>query len=114
MSGNASARQLVAASFLTTSARAFLFQLGFLPLQFWRGLPEMVFEIDAGFDNSYTFALEEFSLQGSVRFADENFPALTDYTMPGNAFSGGSCGHRTARRARAAGQAQSLSEGSIS
>jgi hypothetical protein len=76
-------------------------------------LPEVAFQVDAGLEDSDALAFEEFSLQGSIWLADEDLAAFTDDAMPGNAFSGRSRGHGASGASRAAGQAQSLSEGSI-
>jgi len=73
----------------------------------------MALQIDARLDDRDAFAFEEFSLEGSVRFADQDFSALTDDAVPGNAFSGRSRGHGAPRAARAAGKAESFSEGPI-
>ena len=80
---------------------------------FWR-LPEVAFQVHARLDNGDAFAFEEFSLQRSVRLADEDFAALTDDPMPGDAFSRGSGGHRAASGTRAARKAQGFSERPIS
>jgi hypothetical protein len=64
----------------------------------------VAFEVDANPDDRDAFAFEEFSLQGCVRFADKDFPALAEDTMPRNAFTGRSCSHGVSRGARAAGQ----------
>ena len=73
----------------------------------------MFFQVDAGFYDADAFAFEEFSLEQSVRSANEDFPAVADYAVPWNAFSRRSGGHGATSRARAARQVQSFSEGSI-
>ena len=73
----------------------------------------MAFQVHAGLDDGYTFAFEEFSLQGSVRLADEDFAAFAEDAMPGDAFSGRSCGHGASSAARAAGKTQGFSQGPI-
>src|SRR5713226_4871529 len=109
VSGWQRADRLTAASLLNTLFRGFVFQGGFL----WR-LPEVAFQVHARLSDFDAFAFEEFSLQGSVRLADEDFAALTDDAMPGDALSGGSGSHSAASGARAASQAQGFSERPIS
>ena len=70
----------------------------------------MTFEVDARFNNRDAFAFEELSLQGCVGFADQDFSALAENTVPGNAFPGRRRGHGASRGARAAGQAQGPSK----
>jgi len=60
-----------------------MFQCGFL----WR-FPEVAFQVHTRLNDFDAFAFEEFSLEGSVRLADEDFAALADNAMPGNAFAG--------------------------
>jgi hypothetical protein len=62
----------------------------------------------------HAFGFQEFSLQRSVRFADEKFPACANHAVPGNSFAGGAGRHSTTRRASATGQAQGPSKGPIS
>src|SRR5260370_36979113 len=64
-----------------------MFQCGF----FGR-FPEVAFQVHTRLNDFDAFAFEEFSLEGSVRLADENFSALADNAMPGNTFSGRSGG----------------------
>ncbi len=66
----------------------------------------MSFEIDAGFGDFDAFRFEEFFLERGVRFTDEDFAALADHAVPGNAFSGRSCGHGAPGAACATAQAQ--------
>src|SRR5258706_5822305 len=78
-----------------------MFQCGF----FWR-FPEVAFQVHTRLNDFDAFAFEEFSLEGSVRLANEDFAALADDAMPGNTFSRGSGGHGASRAARAAWEAQ--------
>lgn len=48
-----------------------------------------------------------------MRPANEDFAAVADHAVPGNAFSGGSSGHGASGRARAARQTKSFSKPSI-
>jgi hypothetical protein len=75
--------------------------------------PQVPFQVDAKPDYRDAFAFEKLSLQGCVGFANQDFSALAENAMPGNAFSGGSRRHGASCGARAAWQAQGLSEGSI-
>jgi len=86
-----------------------VFQGGFL----WR-FPEVAFQVYARLDDCDALAFEEFSLQGSVRLANEDFAALTDDAMPGDALSRGSGSHSAASGTRAARKAQGFSERPIS
>lgn len=74
----------------------------------------MALQIDARFSELDPFTFKKFSLQRGVRFANQNFAAFAENAMPGNASSGRGGGHRASSGARAAGQAQESSEGSIS
>ena len=56
----------------------------------------MLFQIDPGFDYRYAFAFEEFLLEGSVGFADQDFAAFAEDSVPGDAFPGGRGGHGAA------------------
>jgi hypothetical protein len=73
----------------------------------------VTFEVDAKPDYSDAFAFEELSLQGRVGFANQDFSALAENAMPGNAFPGRRRSHGVSRGARAAWQAQGLSKASI-
>src|SRR5258706_14072185 len=86
-----------------------MFQCGFL----WR-FPEVAFQVHTRLNDFDAFAFEEFSLEGSVRLADEDFAALADNAMPGNAFAGRSGGHGASCGARAAWEAQGLRQRPIS
>jgi hypothetical protein len=44
-------------------------------------------EVNSGFEELDALALQHFSLKGSVRFADEEFAAVPDHAVPGDAFS---------------------------
>src|SRR5260370_31683794 len=101
VSGWQRADRLTAASLLNTFFGGVVFQHGFL----WR-LPEVAFQVHARLSDFYPFAFEEFSLQGSIRLANEDFAAFTDDAMPGNAFAGRSGGHGASCAARAAREAQ--------
>ncbi len=69
----------------------------------------MIFQIDAGFGDFDAFGFKEFFLERGVRLADEDFAALTDHAMPGNAFSRGSGGHGAPGAACSTAQAQNFS-----
>src|SRR5713226_5764156 len=84
-------------------------QCGFL----WR-FPEVAFQVHTRLNDFDAFAFEEFSLEGSVRLADENFAALPDDAMPGNTFSGRSGCHSASCAARAAWEAQGFRQRPIS
>ena len=70
----------------------------------------MTFQVDAGFRDFYAFTFEELALERGVGLADEDFAALTNDAMPGDAFSRRSGGHGAACAARAAREAQRSSE----
>ena len=95
-------------SVLNTLAGRFLFHSTFS-----RNSPEVAFEVDARFNNRDALAFEEFSLQGCVGFADQDFSALAENTMPGNAFAGRRRGHGVSRGARAAWQPQGFGQAPI-
>src|SRR5258708_21116657 len=95
-----------AASLLNTFFGGLVFQHGFL----WR-LPEVAFQVHARLSDFYPFAFEEFSLQGSIRLANEDFAAFADNAMPGNALAGRSGGHGASSASRTAGEAQGFPQG---
>jgi hypothetical protein len=66
--------------------------------------------IHAAFGHLHAFGFEEFALQAGVGLADQKFSAKTNDAMPGNAFSGGACGHCTASTARSAAEPKSFCE----
>ena len=70
----------------------------------------MSFQVNAGFDDRDAFAFEEFTLKGSVRFANEDFASRAHDAVPGDALSRGSGGHGAAGATRAATQTQGTSE----
>src|SRR6267143_5037296 len=78
-----------------------------------RRFPEVLFQVDARFDNGHAFTFEKLSLQGGVRFADQDFSALAENTMPRDAFSGGSCRHCMSRGTRPAWQPQGFGDPAI-
>src|SRR5467141_2766541 len=86
-----------------------MFQRGF----FWR-FPEVALQVHTRLNDFDAFAFEEFSLEGSVRLANEDFAAIADDAMPGNAFSGGCGCHSASFAARAAGEAQGFRQRPIS
>src|SRR6267154_6290921 len=86
-----------------------MFQRGF----FWR-FPEVALQVHTRLNDFDAFAFEEFSLEGSVRLANEDFAALADDAMPGNAFAGRSGGHGASCAARAARKAQCFCQRPIS
>lgn len=73
----------------------------------------MELHIDAAFGHLNAFRFEEFSLQGSVRFADKKFTACAKNTMPRYAFAGGAASHGSACGARPARKAQGSRNGPI-
>src|SRR5258708_2415652 len=95
-------------SLLSTLAGGFLFHRA-LNGRF----PQVTIEVDARLSNRDTLTFEKLSLQGGVRFADQDFSALAENTMPRDAFSGGSCRHCMSRGTRPAWQPQGLGEDSI-
>src|SRR5205809_2810088 len=86
-----------------------MFQGGFL----WR-FPKVALQVHARLNDFDAFAFEEFSLEGGVRLANEDFAALADDAMPGNAFAGRSGGHGASSAARAARKAQCFRQRPIS
>jgi hypothetical protein len=47
----------------------------------------MLFQVDPRFDYRYAFTFEEFFLKGGVGFADQDFAAFTEDSVPGDAFA---------------------------
>src|SRR5258708_29070572 len=86
-----------------------MFHGGFL----WR-FPEVALQVHTRLNDFDAFAFEEFSLEGSVRLANEDFAALADDAMPGNAFAGRSGGHGASCAARAPRKAQCFFQRPIS
>ena len=74
----------------------------------------MPLQVHSRFEECDAFTFQELSLQPSVGFADEQFAAVAYDAVPGYAFAGRRRRHGASCGARAAGQAQSTSEGSIS
>ena len=70
-------------------------------------------EVHAGLDDANSLAFEKLFLEGSVRFADEDFAAFANDAVPRDASSRGSGGHGAASSACTARQAESLSEAPI-
>ena len=68
----------------------------------------MSLEIDARFDDFYAFGFEELFLERGVGFTDEDFAALANDAMPGNALSRWCGGHSASGGARATREAQSF------
>jgi hypothetical protein len=100
-----------------SSWRALGIALRFL-LRRWLGFlawwdPQILLHFDAGFDYLDAFGFQKFSLQRTVRFANEDFAVCGQNTMPRNAFSGRRGGHGAARGAGSAGQAQNFSNRSV-
>src|SRR5258708_27892291 len=81
---------------------------------FFGGFPEVAFQVHTRVNDFDAFAFEEFSREGRVRLADENFSALADNAMPGNTFSGRSGGHGASCAARAAWETQGFRQRPIS
>src|SRR5882724_6423524 len=78
--------------------------LGFI----FGGRPYVLFDVHAGLTERHTFGLKQFALQAGIRFANQQFSAIADNAMPGNAFSGGACGHRTASTAGSSAEPESF------
>src|SRR5215469_14103604 len=76
-------------------------------------LPDVLLQVHTKLYEGDAFTFEKFSLKQSMRAANEDFAAVADHTMPGNAFSGGSGGHSASGGARPARQTKSLSQLSI-
>lgn len=70
----------------------------------------MALQVEARFDNFDAFAREEFFLERSVRFANEDFAVISDNAVPGNAFPGGCGRHGAAGTASTAAEAQDSSQ----
>jgi hypothetical protein len=70
----------------------------------------MSFQVHARFNYGDAFAFEKLSLEGSVRFANQDFAALANNAMPGNSLARRSRSHRAARASRSARKAQGFSE----
>ena len=70
----------------------------------------MSFEVDASLNHRDAFRLKKFTLQGSDGFADEEFAAIADYAVPGNASSGWGRRHSSSYGPRPAPQVQSFGE----
>jgi hypothetical protein len=99
--------ELSAPSLATTRARR-------LPCNSWLsgacGRPPVAFQVDAKFDQLDAFALQHFSLQGTVRFGNEELAVVSDHAMPGYAFSWGRCRQCSPRGSRPTAQAQCLGQ----
>jgi hypothetical protein len=76
--------------------------------------PEIFFNIHAGFEDVNAFGFEELFLEGSVRFADQDFAVGAEDAMPRDAFALRSGAHGAADGTCAAGYTQGFSDGSIS
>ena len=74
----------------------------------------MLFHVDAGFEERNAFGFKQFALQPGIRFADQQFSAVTDHAMPGNAFAGGTRGHCTAGTARSSAEPESFGKFPVS
>jgi len=53
----------------------------------------MEFEVYAGLGEGHAFTFQQFSLKGSVGFADQQFAAGTYDAVPGDTFSRGASSH---------------------
>ena len=84
--------------------------LGFI----FGGCPYVFFDIHEGLTERRTFGLKQFALQAGIRFANQQFSAVADNAMPGNAFSGGACGHRTASTAGSSTEPESFRKSPVS
>jgi hypothetical protein len=71
--------------------------------------PFVELHVDAALGHLNALGFEEFSLQGGVGFADEEFPARAQNAMPGNSPSGRTTGHGATCGSCAARQAQRAS-----
>lgn len=93
-------------SSLRSRARAF-------PFASSRGLPEVPFQVHAKFNDGDTFGFEKFFLEQRVWATNQDFSAVADHAVPGNALSRRSGGHGASRGARATGQPEGSSQPSI-
>jgi len=66
----------------------------------------MALEVYARFRDGHPFTLEQFSLQRSIRFADEKLSPFAENSVPGDAFPRRCRGHGAAGTAGAARKAQ--------
>ncbi len=73
----------------------------------------MELHVDAAFGHLNAFGFKELTLQGSVRFANEELSASAENPMPGNRFARRASSHRPARGSGATRQAQGPSNGPI-
>jgi len=78
----------------------------------WKA-PFVLLHVDAALGHLDAFGLEEFSLQGSVRLADEKFPTCTNDAMPGNSLSGRAASHGATGSSCATRQVQGSGYGPI-
>ena len=67
-------------------------------------------QVYAALGHLHAFTFQKFALQAGVGFADQEFAAVADHTMPGDAFSGGAGGHCTASTTGSAAEPESFSE----
>src|SRR5205807_399820 len=107
--GSRSRQKAGPASLWSTFARSLVFQSSCLA---W--VPKVALQVYAKFDHRDAFAFKELSLEQGVWAMNQDFSAVADHAVPGNAFSGRSGGHGASGRAGAAGQAQKPSHPSIS
>ena len=102
-------REPTALSLSNTFAGTFVFQAGC----FGR-FPEVAFQVNAEFRDFDAFTFEKLFLKQGVWSTNQDFPVITDHAVPRDSFPGRRGGHGASGCARAARQAQSSSEGSIS
>jgi hypothetical protein len=74
----------------------------------------MTFQDHARLGDSDAFGFKELALKRSVRFTNEEFSALANDALPGNALPGRSSGHGVADGASASTKAQNPSNRPIS
>jgi hypothetical protein len=73
----------------------------------------MFFHVHARFAECDAFRFQEFALQTGIRLTDQQFTAIANHAMPGNAFPGGACRHGPAGTARSTPQAKGFGNPSI-
>ena len=92
---------------------AFCSQVGASPFANFRGTPEVSLQVHTKFNDGNSFGFEKLFLEQGVWAANEDFSAVADHAVPGNAFSGRSGSHGASGGARAAGQTKGSGKPSI-